>query len=473
MPQEVNRSALCRTAERKSIVNALRNRNETGDAPVMSLGRRIGGRIAVVIAAVLIVVLSLMVAVLAFLGTAVGAPNKVAMYAVAIVVGIVVAYGLSLIVFRWTRRRRAQGAGWGRRTLTSSIVTGVTALVLVATTAVLATPSDTSDAFPEGDRTVGSAPTQHVDLSTGSPIAWWKTEAKTKSGKPPIVFVHGGPGYFVGGAEPLIEKLALAEGRDAYYFDQVGAGYSGLIPADQYSLQRLLDDLDAFRTEVVKSDEIALIGHSFGGFYAEAYAADHPEAVEKVALLAPLGYGSGLSEAEDAKIETAPVPESDQLDTSGVDSLTLTKMTLAGLLQKISPSASEAFMSQEEQMDGFAAIFGDAVGTNRIANSVINRDAEGVIEEVLKGVTETALPTLVVRPEFDYIHWSASRRYRDLNPNATMVFAPDLTHGDINIKDDAVYNPLRAFFADEDLRKSDLPVYDGEEDPHFFYENKK
>lgn len=454
-------------------MNALRNRNETGDAPVMSLGRRVGGRIAVVIAGVLIVVVSVMLAVVAFLGTAVGAPNKVAMYGVAIVVGIAVASGLSWIVFRWTRRRRAQGTGWGRRTLTSSIVTGVTALVLVATTAVLAAPNDTSHAFPAPDDVVGSAKTQHVDLSTGSRIAWWKTEAKTKSGKPPIIVLHGGPGQYQGGTMGIVEKLAQDQGVDAYYFDQVGAGFSGLLPADEYSMQRLLDDLDAFRKEVVKSDKISLVGHSFGGFYAEAYASSHPELIDKVALLAPLSYSSGLSEEEEAKIPSAPVGDSPPFDPSVVSPVILVKISIASKLQKINPFASEAFMSQEEQMSALGSLSGDKSRANAIATIAVNDTAWPIFEDVLADVTKTALPTLIVRPEFDGINWSALRRYRDVNPNATMVFAPGLAHLDVDADDLAVYNPLRAFFAGEDLRKSDFPVYDGEEDPHFFYENKK
>lgn len=433
------------------------DRRRTRTAP-----RRALGAVAVGIAAAVSVLMGVAVAIVAFVVIGALLPERVAMYAGSVLVGVAVTYATSLVLLARTRRRRVRGASWSRRTSTSDVTAGITAAVLGVAVITLSIPlhsgAQSLDA-PEA--------TQYAELSTGSRVAWWKTEAASDSGEPPIVFLHGGPGYCVCGSVELFDRLADEEGRDVYYFDQPGAGLSDMLPADEYSIERLLDDLEAFRAEVVEEETIALLGHSFGGFYAEAYASAHPQSVEKVALVAPGGYShGGLSEEE---VDEMPAPPAQPEDDSGARStagfLAETKVLVAALLMDVSPQAAVAFMPQREMLDVSATMLDSAVGMNILANVLVTSSSEEIADAVLDHVAETAIPTLIVRPEFDYVPWVEPRSYRDANPNAVVVFAPKAAHQSLDRDDEVVYEPVRAFFAGEAAAE----VYTGEEDPYFFY----
>ena len=434
----------------------------TGVMYERSTGRKVLGAIGVIGAIALSLLIGVAVAVIVFMAVAVVLPERVAMYAGSVLAGVAVAYGVSLALLAGTRRRRVRGASWSRRTATSDGTAGITAAVLGVAVITLSIPlhsgAQSLDA-PEA--------TQYAELSTGSRVAWWKTEAASDSGQPPIVFLHGGPGYCVCGSMELFDRLAAEEGRDVYYFDQPGAGFSDMLPADQYSIARLLDDLEAFRSEVVEEETIALLGHSFGGFYAEAYASAHPQSVEKIALVAPGGYSrGGLSEEE---VDEMPAPPAQPEDDFGAHStagvLAEVKMLVAALLMDVSPQAAVAFMPQREILDVSATMLGTTAGMNVLANVLVTSSSEAIADAVLDHVAETAIPTLIVRPEFDYVPWVEPRSYRDANPNAVVVFAPKAAHQSVDREDEVVYEPVRAFFAGEAAAE----VYTGEEDPYFFY----
>ncbi|MBO1625814.1 alpha/beta fold hydrolase [Bacillus arachidis] len=106
----------------------------------------------------------------------------------------------------------------------------------------------------------------------------------SKSGQGlPCIFLHGGPGYWsypfeqTGG--PLLESF-----MEMHYLDQRGCGRSSLAPKGDYSLKRLLLDLEEIKQEL-KIDKWIVMGHSFGGILATNYAKQHPDSVLSLILL--------------------------------------------------------------------------------------------------------------------------------------------------------------------------------------------
>jgi proline iminopeptidase len=118
---------------------------------------------------------------------------------------------------------------------------------------------------------------------------------------PPILIVHGGPGYPIRDALPGLSPLA--ERHTLYYYDQRGCGRSTR-PFDRFEsknyyanmqqLERTLGigaqvaDIEQIR-RILGQDKLVLLGHSFGGFLAAMYAAEFPERVESLILVAPAG----------------------------------------------------------------------------------------------------------------------------------------------------------------------------------------
>jgi proline iminopeptidase len=101
----------------------------------------------------------------------------------------------------------------------------------------------------------------------------------------PITFLHGGPGVpDMKGDARYFGRLA-GEGFDVY--DQVGRGRSSRLDDPRaYTLERDVSDLEEIRA-TIDAEQVILIGHSYGGTLAAAYAASHPGRVAKMVLSSP------------------------------------------------------------------------------------------------------------------------------------------------------------------------------------------
>ena len=101
----------------------------------------------------------------------------------------------------------------------------------------------------------------------------------------PLFVLNGGPGRSSDTFVDLSQKLASRLARRVILFDQRGTGRSHFDRVDEstVTLDLMVDDLEALRARL-GFEKIAIFGHSFGGMYAMAYAAKHPERVEWLAL---------------------------------------------------------------------------------------------------------------------------------------------------------------------------------------------
>ena len=117
----------------------------------------------------------------------------------------------------------------------------------------------------------------------------------------PVLVLHGGPGYPI--HQPLAGLEPLAAHYKFYYYDQRGCGRSTK-PFDRFEsgnfypnmkeLERTLGigaqvaDIERIR-QILGQERLILLGHSFGAFLASMYAAEFPERVESLVLVAPSG----------------------------------------------------------------------------------------------------------------------------------------------------------------------------------------
>ena len=99
----------------------------------------------------------------------------------------------------------------------------------------------------------------------------------------PVVLLSGGPGFDVDYMMPVVDYLA---GRQKILFEQRGTGRSrpAKLNPDDFTLRGAVQDLEALR-EHLKQDRLFLVGHSWGGMLAMAYAAAHPDRVDRLILL--------------------------------------------------------------------------------------------------------------------------------------------------------------------------------------------
>jgi proline iminopeptidase len=107
---------------------------------------------------------------------------------------------------------------------------------------------------------------------------WYRTLGRGE----PVVLLHGGPGAdhtdFLPYLAPLARHFRLV------LFDQRGCGRSErLADTRRYSLKGMVADLEALRKHL-GIEQWNVLGHSFGGILAQAYAVRHPRRVTRLIL---------------------------------------------------------------------------------------------------------------------------------------------------------------------------------------------
>jgi proline iminopeptidase len=114
---------------------------------------------------------------------------------------------------------------------------------------------------------------------------FWKSFGDDGS-KGTVVMLHGGPG---GSHDYLLSFADLArQGYRVVLYDQLGCGATARAKEDQeYSVERDVADLDALRTGL-ELGRVHVIGSSYGGMLALAYALAHPEGVRSLVIASGL-----------------------------------------------------------------------------------------------------------------------------------------------------------------------------------------
>lgn len=98
----------------------------------------------------------------------------------------------------------------------------------------------------------------------------------------PCVYLHGGPGYWSKSFQQFSGEL-LEENLQMVYLDQRGCGRSEHSPIQDYSLSRIINDIEELRI-FLGIEEWFVLGHSFGGILAVNYASHFPKRTQGLIL---------------------------------------------------------------------------------------------------------------------------------------------------------------------------------------------
>ncbi len=99
--------------------------------------------------------------------------------------------------------------------------------------------------------------------------------------------LHGGPGAHHDYLLPQYDRLAPGgQKRELFYYDQRGGGRSPVPRETPVGWREHVADLEAIRVSLAK-ERLTLCGYSWGGLLALLYMLEHPERVERLALVSP------------------------------------------------------------------------------------------------------------------------------------------------------------------------------------------
>ncbi len=110
---------------------------------------------------------------------------------------------------------------------------------------------------------------------------------------PPLMIVHGGPGashdYFL----PYL--LPLARQNRLIFIDERGSGRSEKLDDPLgYTVENMVEDLEAVRNELGLG-KVSLLGHSYGGVLAQAYALKYQQNLTHLILASTFASASALN----------------------------------------------------------------------------------------------------------------------------------------------------------------------------------
>jgi proline-specific peptidase len=113
---------------------------------------------------------------------------------------------------------------------------------------------------------------------------WYRIEGEGEEpGKLPLLCLHGGPGATWHHMESY---ASLAEGRGVIFYDQLGCGNSAIAaPHDpaMWTTELYVEEVDVVR-EALGLERVHILGQSWGGMLAMAYAITQPAGVASLAI---------------------------------------------------------------------------------------------------------------------------------------------------------------------------------------------
>lgn len=153
-------------------------------------------------------------------------------------------------------------------------------LVLIFVPATRAqTPSNASAGSEQAAPSPGGISHPHgAYVTVNGAKLWYESEG---SGEP-LILIAGGPGFSHSYFHPYFTELANS--YRVIYLDSFGRGKSDRAKDPrEYTFTRDVEDVEGFR-KVLGLQKINLLGHSYGGMVAQAYALRFPDSVHKVIL---------------------------------------------------------------------------------------------------------------------------------------------------------------------------------------------
>ncbi|MEO9467483.1 alpha/beta hydrolase [Parasphingorhabdus sp.] len=282
------------------------------------------------------------------------------------------------------------------------------------------------------------------DLPTGSKIVVRKYSAQTSETKRPIIILHGGPGAYSVSFEPMVDVYSklTANGHDVYFYDQIGGGLSArLNDISEYSLDRHIDDLKAIRDRI-GSDQVILIGSSWGATLAANYLAKYPNDVSRIIFSGPGPiYRPDWTEIADGNLDEKMNKEQKKRFDSTIEK---PRLFTALILADINPEAAARFAPEQEMGSFFDKIANEHYlpltmcdptkvkatsngygfwSSRMTGKTLINRTDDP--KPVLK---KTNLPVLVLRGTCDYKKEAVAKQYASVFPNSKFIAVEGTGH---------------------------------------------
>lgn len=253
---------------------------------------------------------------------------------------------------------------------------------------------------------------------------------------PVIPVLHGGPGASQDYLRPQFDRLAT--GRTLLYYDQRGGGQSEAPREAPLDWRAHVADLEAVVRAEAKPVPATLCGFSWGGLLALLFAIEHPELVDRLALIGPAptfpeARASYNREFERRQAQPAVAAARAELSQSG--------------LRERNP---EAFWKKAFELS-VAGYFKEPSRAKNLTPFRVGARAQKAVWESLKGMDlrerlkSVTARTLILHGRHDPVPLSASEALVEILPNARLVVFEDSGHALYAEETDRFVSEMNAF----------------------------
>jgi proline iminopeptidase len=252
----------------------------------------------------------------------------------------------------------------------------------------------------------------------------------------PVAFLlHGGPGGDHTGFKPAFSPLA--ERMQLVYVDHRGQGRSARGPKETYTLDNNVDDLEALRLHL-GLDKMVVIGVSYGGMVALAYASRYPESVSHLIAIVTAPSFAFLERARSIVEERGSDEQKAMADVLWRGAFE-SEEQLRDYYQVMGPLYSRRFNAEEAKERRERGI---------LCVDAINEGFGGFLRtyDVTEDLAKITAPTLVIGGKHDWICAPEfSEQIASMIPNADLRIFEDSAHSVAADEHDALMDVIKGF----------------------------
>ena len=263
---------------------------------------------------------------------------------------------------------------------------------------------------------------------------------------PTLAMLSGGPGF----RGRLMSGLGEAIGADrrVLLIDQRGTGASAGMPLtpEAMTIDGAVADLD--RVRIASGAEAwTLVGHSWGGLLAMAYAAAHPDRVDALVLVAPAGIDSSFWGVYQRNL----VSGLDQETMAALGQLRPTEATAEAMhtvMRESNRLLAGAMTASDEAADELREVWLSEAEFFPAATMAMQPSLMGY--DFRLDLETFDAPVLIIGGDADAIGRETFERIRDSLPNARLEILEQCGHWPMLEKPDTLSERITAFLAELD-----------------------
>lgn len=236
---------------------------------------------------------------------------------------------------------------------------------------------------------------------------------------PPLLIINGGPGVSSDGFESLADSLSKE--YTVVLYDQRGTGRSFARKSRQrdFTIAKMVEDIESIKAAMAVT-EWTVMGHSFGGLLAYAYAAEYPNSV--TALIQSSSGGMDLQVLDHLLIN-------DRLTEVQRDSLSYYSNLAAEGDEEAQVKYNNILACAYVYNDSLAPAIAERLATADLEiNEWIWNDLKKTHFDVKQEMLSFQSPVLILQGEFDMIDLSLSEKAHEILPDSKLVIVKDAGH---------------------------------------------